>query len=55
MSILLSIIYFFVWAFVGFGVSYAMGAAEALYIAILMGTAAFFSSLCGYIIGKKQK
>ena len=52
MIILLSIAYFFVWAIIGFCVSYAMGIAEALYVAILMGTVAFFSSLCGYTIGK---
>lgn len=54
MIILLSIAYFFVWAIIGFCVSSAMGIAEALYVAILMGTVAFFSSLCGYTIGKSK-
>lgn len=56
MGILFSIAYCFFWAIVGYAASNAaIGATGAAYVAILMGIAAFCSSLCGYIIGKSKR
>lgn len=56
MIFLISIVYFCIFAAIGFCITASIvGTTLALQIAGLMGIAAYFSSLCGYMIGKSKK
>lgn len=55
MIFLISIVYFCIFAAIGFCITVSIvGTQLAMQIAILMGIAAYFSSLCGYAIGKMK-
>lgn len=56
MIFLISIVYFCIFAAIVFCITASIvGTTLALQIAVLMGIAAYFSSLCGYMIGKSKK
>lgn len=55
MIFFISIVYFCIFAAIAFCITVSIvGTSLAIQIAILMGVAAYFSSLCGYMIGKSK-
>lgn len=56
MIFFISIVYFCVFAAITFCITVSIvGTSLAIQIAILMGVATYFNSLCGYMIGKSKK